>query len=161
VNAPADSLVIGAIGQPGERTFYAQVVVADRPSWFVIEKFHAAVFAVQARELLDDVGRSGAGGGLDPGTLAPPDAVTFRVGGIDLDYREDSGLIDIELLPVEAEGMQPFRFTVTPAQLDAAAEEASNAVEGGRPRCPRCGLAMDPDGHPCPAHNGDLRRHQA
>lgn len=161
MSAPADSLVIGAIGQPGERTFYAQVVVANRPSWFVIEKFQAAAFAVQARELLDDAGHSGAGDGLDPGTLALPDAVTFRAGVIDLDYREDSGLITVELVPIEGEDAEPFRFTVSPALLDAAAAEALNAVEGGRPRCPRCGLAMDPDGHPCPTHNGDLRRHQA
>lgn len=158
---PADSLVIGAIGQPGERTFYAQVVVDGRPSWFVIEKFQAAVFAVQARELLDDVGRTGAGDDLDPGAVAVPGATAFRADAIELAHQEESDLIEVGLLPIEAEGAQALRFSVTPAQLDAAARMAVSAVEGGRPRCPRCGLAMDPDGHPCPAHNGDLRRHQA
>lgn len=161
MNPAANRLVIGAIGPPGKRTFYAQVSIGGDPSWIVIEKFQAAVFAVQARELLDSVGHAEAGAGLDPASLDPPGRVLFRAGAIELRYQPASEVIEVEFVPTQAEETEALRFTVTPAQLDAAAGEAATAVEGGRPRCPQCGLAMDPDGHPCPAHNGDLRHHQA
>ena len=38
-----------------------------------------------------------------------------------------------------------------------SAAEAEAAVAAGRPICPRCSLPIDPDGHVCPALNGDLR----
>jgi uncharacterized repeat protein (TIGR03847 family) len=157
----AKRFVIGALGPPGERVFYIHVVLGTEASWFVIEKLQAAAFAAQARELLDAAERSGAGRDFEPGTLDPPDSVSFRAGALSLEYVEDHDAVNIEVFPIEDEAESTVEFSVTPAQLDAAAREALAVVGEGRPRCPRCGLAMDPDGHPCPSDNGDLRSHQA
>jgi uncharacterized repeat protein (TIGR03847 family) len=32
--------------------------------------------------------------------------------------------------------------------------QAQEVIAAGRPLCPRCGLPMDPAGHPCPVMNG-------
>jgi hypothetical protein len=76
-----------------------------------------------------------------------------------LQYREDPDTITIVLVPT-VDDIDSVSFEVTPAQLDAAARNGAAAVRAGRPRCPRCGLAMDPDGHHCPSTNGDLRNHR-
>ena len=160
----ADRFVIGAIGPPGRRTFLIQVVVGEDSSWYVIEKLQAAAFADQAAELLDAIDRAGAGRSIDPGSLDPPQEVAFRAGAVSLEYLADRDLVRIEVFPIERDDEpideEPAAFTVTPAQLDAAAQEALRVVDRGRPRCPRCSLAMDPDGHVCPGDNGDLRSHQ-
>lgn len=161
MSTAAERFVIGAIGPPGDRTFYIQVVVGSEPSWFVIEKLQAAAFSAQARELLDAAERLEAGRNLDPGPVDPPGAISFRAGALSLEYAGDRDVVSIEVFPVEDDGQSSVEFTVTPAQLDAAAREALRVVGRGRPRCSRCGLAMDPDGHPCPSDNGDLRSHQA
>jgi uncharacterized repeat protein (TIGR03847 family) len=159
----AKRFVIGALGPPGERVFYIHIVLGTEASWFVIEKLQAAAFAAQARELLDAIERSGAGRDFEPGTLDPPGSVSFRAGALSLEYDEDHDVVNIEVFPIEDEdeAESTVEFSVTPAQLDAAAREALAVVGKGRPPCPRCGLAMDPDGHPCPSDNGDLRSHQA
>ena len=64
------------------------------------------------------------------------------------------------VLPESVRSLDSVGFDVTPAQLDAAARHGAAAVRAGRPRCPRCGLAMEPEGHHCPATNGDLRDHR-
>lgn len=156
----AQRFVIGALGPPGERVFYIHVVLRTEASWFVIEKLQAAAFAAQAHELLDAIERSGAGRDLEPGALDPPGSVSFRAGALSLEYVEDRDVVNIEVFPIEDDAESTVEFSVTPAQLDAAAREALAVVAKGRPRCPRCGLAMDPDGHPCPSDNGDLRSHQ-
>jgi hypothetical protein len=86
--------------------------------------------------------------------------VKFRVGQIDLVYTEVSGLIDIMLQPVDPERDEAVGFSLTPVQLDRMARAAAAAVERGRPACPRCGLAMDAEGHSCPVDNGNLREHR-
>lgn len=45
----------------------------------------------------------------------------------------------------------------TVAQVRALAERALEVIEGGRPICPLCHLAIDPSGHVCPASNGHHR----
>jgi len=153
-----DTFAAGAIGPPGERVFVIQVGVAGEVSSFVAEKFQVAALALRARELLQEAGF------LDAGAVASPelgmlDEAQFRVGDMYLDYQEEAGVVLIGLESAD-QAVEGVRFSVTPAQLDAAARIAIDVVEAGRPKCPRCGLAMDPDGHPCPTENGNLRGHR-
>jgi uncharacterized repeat protein (TIGR03847 family) len=46
------------------------------------------------------------------------------------------------------------RFWLSHAQVGAFAKQAETVLTAGRPLCPRCGLPMDPAGHPCPVSNG-------
>jgi hypothetical protein len=57
-------------------------------------------------------------------------------------------------------GPDSVDFEVDLDQLYAMAIHAREAVVAGRPQCPRCALPLDPEGHVCPASNGDLRRHR-
>ena len=47
-----------------------------------------------------------------------------------------------------------IRFWLSHDQVLAFAKQAETVLTSGRPLCPRCGLPMDPAGHPCPVSNG-------
>jgi uncharacterized repeat protein (TIGR03847 family) len=60
----------------------------------------------------------------------------------------------------EAEAAAPaddapsVRFWLSHEQVIAFSQQAQAVLSAGRPLCPRCGLPMDPSGHPCPVMNG-------
>ena len=157
----ADRFVAGAVGEPGSRTFLIEVEGAGAPRWFVLEKQQVAVLADRVLELLREVGQ--AFGGAPQLTIREPDAVDFRVGEIRMAYAESEELVTVMLLPA-GDDVDPeeagVEFDVTTEQLHAMAVHAQQVVQAGRPSCPRCALPIDPDGHICPASNGDLRRHR-
>ena len=158
-HAPAVRFVPGFVGVPGDRTFLLEIDDTGGRVWYLLEKVQVAAFAEQCALLLADLGLSGAGKDIDPGPLSEPDDIEFRVGRIGIDYHEERDLIEITLEP-SAEDAMAVVHAVTPAQLDAAVRLGAAAVASGRPKCPRCGLAIDPDGHVCPTTNGDLRDHR-
>jgi uncharacterized repeat protein (TIGR03847 family) len=159
--APVARFVPGFVGVPGDRTFYFEVEIGPhgQTAWYLAEKTQVAAFAAQAALLLAELGFTGAGANLDVEPLRAPASVAFRVAELTIAYLEEPGLIEIGFGPVEDEAA-PVAHSVTPAQLDAAVRIGVTAVDAGRPACPKCGLAMDPDGHVCPTTNGDLRGHR-
>lgn len=153
----AAEFVAATVGDPGSRVFYLGVV-SNTSHWFVLEKQQVAVLAAQALELLDV-----AAPPFQDATSAlvdPPDEVLFRVATIKLASGRDLAEVEIELGPTEETPGEGVRFTVSPEVLEAMALSALALVSSGRPRCPRCGLAMEADGHACPTGNGDLRDHR-
>ena len=148
----------GAVGVPGERRFYIQTTTADADRWFLCEKAQVAALAEAGLELLERHDLGGVGSGLSAG-FAPPGEVAWRVGQIAIELDDDTAMVVIILAPIE-DDEESVRFEVSPAQMDAMAQEAVAAVASGRPTCPRCDLAMDPEGHTCPTTNGDLRGHR-
>jgi uncharacterized repeat protein (TIGR03847 family) len=46
------------------------------------------------------------------------------------------------------------RFWLSHQQVATFSKQAETVLTAGRPLCPRCGLPMDPTGHPCPVNNG-------
>jgi uncharacterized repeat protein (TIGR03847 family) len=155
----ASRFVLGYVGIPGKRTFLIEVDDAGGRVWYLLEKGQVAVFADEAGALLEQLGLLGSGRAIDPGEVNEPGRVEFRVGQITIEVDQERARIDVTLLPVEP-GDPPVMHTISPPQLDAAVRVAQSAVAQGRPKCPRCGLAMDPEGHNCPTTNGDLRHHQ-
>lgn len=151
-----DNFLAGAIGQPGEREFRVEVTVGGNTVAHLIEKVQVAATATEAQRLLRDLGMIGSGLAIDLGEIHPDTPVLFRVGGVQLLHESGTEQVTIVLVPVE-EGADPASYDLTLGQLDAFAREAAVVVVAGRPSCPRCGLAMDPDGHNCPRSNGDLR----
>jgi uncharacterized repeat protein (TIGR03847 family) len=149
----------GAIGEPGDRQFRLEVVDEGRTSAYLIEKLQVAALAEEAQNLLRERGMVGAGLSVSPGDVSPETPLEFRVGGLQLALDEESGLVTIVLHSTEDDD-PPVTCELTLPQLDAFAREALAVVTSGRPACPRCGLAMDPDGHNCPRSNGDLRGHR-
>ncbi len=156
--SPVERFVAGAIGPPGERTFYLEVDTDDSHDWYLVEKAQVAALAEEGSRLLADLGFTGTGAGIELGDISEPSRVAFRVGELALVYAEGS-----EFVTITARGAtddEVATWAVTPAQLDAVVTAARRAVAAGRPKCPRCGLAMDRDGHVCPTTNGDLRGHR-
>ncbi len=165
-------LTAGAVGEPGDRTFFLQGRQDDTVVTLLVEKQQVAVLA---REIEDFVARLPAPStpseeevdpaGLDLEEPLEPD---FRVGPMALGYDEDRDLVILqceELVPEsdEDEFDEPMvlptegataRFWATRAQMLALAQRGIAAVAAGRPVCPACGGAIEPGGHFCPPSNG-------
>ena len=149
----------GAIGEPGNREFRLEVVVDGQVTAYLVEKLQVAALAEEAQNILRERSTIGAGLTIEPGDVGAETPLAFRVGGIQLALDDHSGLVTIVLHSTEEED-PPVTCELTLPQLDAFAREALAIVASGRPACPRCGLAMDPEGHNCPRSNGDLRGHR-
>jgi uncharacterized repeat protein (TIGR03847 family) len=164
--------VAGAVGQPGERTFYLQASDGSRVTSVSLEKFQVSQLAERLDELLDEVLRRTGGpvGGPDEpnddGPLDLPLLEDFRVGAIALAWDGESDRVVIEAQeesesPVEplADDVPPdgpgvLRVRITPQAARAFAQRALRIVAQGRPPCPLCGLPLDAAGHVCPRQNG-------
>jgi uncharacterized repeat protein (TIGR03847 family) len=149
----------GALGKPGSRVFLLEVVADGEAIAYLLEKVQVMALAQEAQTLLREQGKLGVGLSLDPGGVHGETPVAFRVEGLQLAMAEGSDVVTIVIHSTEDED-EPATYELSPAQLDAFAREAAIVVAAGRPACPRCGLAMDPEGHNCPRTNGDLREHR-
>jgi len=160
-----DSFTIGAIGQPGQRTFLLQARRGGERVTVKCEKQQAAAIADHLRKVLNDL--PPAADRPMPGVLelAPPIEPTFVLGPIGLGYERSSDRMLIQLeefVPVDDEGEQDpeetldrgrVRMFLTRGQVQAFCDMADSLVAAGRPTCIWCGNPMDPDGHPCPRMN--------
>jgi len=147
-----------AVGEPGARTFLLQFYGEWGRHTYLLEKGQVAALAAGAEQLMKEIGLS-----ADASVAAPvliDELPRFRVAQLALGYSEDDEQVVLSLESV-SEDDEPATYRVTIDQLGAAARQGVIAVEGGRPRCPHCGLAMDSDGHACPTTNGDLRHYRA
>ena len=149
----------GAIGEPGSRVFMLEVVAGGETVGYVIEKFQVQALALEVQNLLRERGLIGVGLAIEPGEVHAETQVAFRVGGLEMGIAEDSDMLSLAIISTD-EDDDRVEYELSLAQLDAFAREALAVVASGRPACPRCGLAMDPDGHNCPRTNGDLRKHR-
>lgn len=156
---PVDRFVVGAIGQPGERTFYLFIEAAGVSYWFKCEKGQAAALGEQGLELLSNLGWE-----LDEDAVEAMVSLFHELpvpsGPEDVKLQVRSIAMRIESrdrMTVMLEGVEDSSriiFTITAEQLRAASLLALKAVQSGRPRCPNCLLPENPDGHYCPSENG-------
>ena len=168
---PPQRFVAGAVGQPGERTFYLQATDGSRVTSVSLEKFQVTQLAERLDELLDEVlRRTGASASVPPpsddGPLDLPLMEEFRVGAIALAWDGETDRVVIEAQeesesPVEpladeipSDGPGVLRVRLTPQAARAFAQRALRIVAQGRPPCPLCGLPLDASGHVCPRQNG-------
>jgi uncharacterized repeat protein (TIGR03847 family) len=170
---PPQRFVAGAVGQPGERTFYLQATDGSRVTSVSLEKFQVSQLAERLDELLDEVlrrtGSPAPGGAATPADDDPLDLPLmeeFRVGAIALAWDGESDRVVIEAQeesesPMEpladeipADGPAVLRVRLTPEAARAFAQRALRIVAQGRPPCPLCGLPLDTGGHVCPRQNG-------
>jgi len=178
---PPDRFVAGAVGQPGERTFYLQARGTGRVTSVVLEKFQVSLLAERIDELLDEVLRQTGGstgvpaaapaGLRDDAPLDMPLTEEFRVGAIALAWDSDGDRVVIEAQeetdePVELladevppDGPGVLRVRISPGAARAFAQRALQLVAAGRPPCPLCGLPLDSGGHVCPRQNGQRANH--
>ncbi|HLI23979.1 MAG TPA: DUF3090 family protein [Acidimicrobiales bacterium] len=154
-----DRFTVGAIGPPGQRTFYLQARLGDQVVSLKMEKQQVGALAQLLDELLEDLPAVGPlPSDLE---LEEPVLAEWAVGTIQLAY--DTGGDRVVLLVEEAEAAgegeaEPAggmaRLAVTREQAAAVARHGSELVASGRPRCPLCGFPVNADGHSCPRTNG-------
>lgn len=158
---PVEWLTAGAVGEPGQRTFYLQARRADDLVCLLVEKEQVRMLAQLAQELLGRVDVTVTPDDLDTSgqRLREPVEPAWRAGSMSLGMDTAGGqfVLEVEEL-VDADQGEPAvaRFWMDQEQLVALAAYAAYAVEAGaRERCRLCGRPIDPvDGHVCPATNG-------
>lgn len=150
-----DHFACGAVGPPGERTFFLQARGGGQLVTLKIEKQQAAGLARYLAGLLADQ--------PDPGEpvggqgLIEPIVAEWAVGALGVAVDEVSGHFVVaaeELTDDEEVDKGQARFHVPPERIAAFIEHTEELVSAGRPPCPICGGPMDPDGHVCPRSNG-------
>lgn len=107
---PPERLVIGTVGQPGERTFFLQARGAGQLTSVVLEKVQVAALAERLDQLLDEVLRASSGTSSVPAVaplelndtlpLDQPIVEEFRVGALGLGWDPETERVVVEALAV-------------------------------------------------------------
>lgn len=171
-----DRITAGAVGEPGERTFFIQAREGERLVTILVEKEQVELLGTSILEILATVGReTGEGPPSDELGLEPPLEPLWRAGRLSIGYAEERDLMLLEIeelveaeqdeaaggepaedLPATEEGLEPARLRLwaTREQMLALARHGAAVAARGRPKCRYCGNPIDPEGHMCPAMNG-------
>lgn len=154
------------VGSPGERSFYVQARDSSATHSYEIEKQQIVALAEKLREVLVLVDQEDTVLATEPArdpalALAQPIEPDYRIGTIGLAYDESSDVVVVILQPVDAEETDEViesdagdRVLLRRDQVRAFILHAKSILSEGRPICQLCGLPIDPEGHRCPASNG-------
>jgi uncharacterized repeat protein (TIGR03847 family) len=146
-----DRVMVGTIGDVGERLFLVQVREGRRLVVVKVEKDQVAILASWLARVVRSMSRPDA---LEMGVeLEPEYEVDLVAGEITVSIDEAAGAIEVSIEPAEEDG-DSLVVTLTVEQAAAFAIRAVQLIEAGRPPCPLCGLPLDPRGHDCPRTNG-------
>lgn len=160
-----DSFTVGAIGQPGQRTFLLQARRGRERVTVKCEKQQAAAIADYLRKVLNDLPPAEDRPMPSSLELAAPLDVAFVLGPVGLGYERsnDRVLVQLdEIVPVDEDGepdpevledSSRVRVLLTRGQVEAFCEQADQLIAAGRPPCRWCSLPINPDGHFCPRMN--------
>jgi uncharacterized repeat protein (TIGR03847 family) len=178
-----DRMTAGAVGEPGERTFYLQAITGTEVVTVTVEKQQVELLAASILDILSRIDReTGEGPPEQELTLEEPLESLWRVGRLSIGYEEEGDRMLLELeelvpeeeeaetheeeeeegdgegldLPVLPEEPEPDRIRIwaTREQMLALSRRGATVAAAGRPRCQFCGNPIDPEGHTCPAMNG-------
>lgn len=157
-----DTFTTGAVGRPGDRTFYLQARQGPQRVAVKCEKQQVGAIVQYLRRVLNDL--PPAEDRALPGSLelVEPVEQVFVLGPIGLGYdrQADRLVVQLEEMSVDeadeegvpaAEGH--IRLYVTRSQAASFCDHAERVIASGRPDCQWCGLPIDPDGHACPRMN--------
>jgi uncharacterized repeat protein (TIGR03847 family) len=173
-----DRLVIGTVGQPGERTFYIQARAGKQLVSVAMEKQQSAALAERIEEVLDELMAEDGNpfsvpaltpdGLVDNDPLEQPIEEQFRAGAMGLGWDPTTAQLVIEAFPIievdteelevlEMEELEPEEVLVIRIPVGTArafAKRTREVVGAGRPLCPLCSLPMDSDDHVCELPDG-------
>lgn len=162
-----DRFVPGAVGEPGDRSFFLQARKGGALVSVALEKSQVAALATRMDDLLDAV-EAAPDAAPDELGLEEPVVELFRVGAMALAWDPGSEAIVVEAqtptddgdyveLPDEAdEGPDLLRVRIDARQARRFVRHAEALVAAGRPACPFCGEPLEAGGHFCPRGNGHL-----
>lgn len=164
----AEWATVGAVGQPGQRTFYMQARQDEQLLTLKLEKQQVAAIAQFLAEILADLPAPDDPAPEQSGSLAEPVLAEWPVGNLQLAYDGTADRIVILAEEIAAEpadegddgGTEPdpdrgvARIGITRASAALIVRLGAELVSAGRPTCALCGRPMDPEGHSCPRTNG-------
>lgn len=155
---PVEQIAVVAVGQPGQRQFFLLASGSGHTLTLSCEKSQIQALVVRLQEMMAAQGIEDAGS-ASTASLEPGEP-EWRVGEMGLGYHEDRRMFVL----VASEGATgeegageeapSVRFWLSHQQVAGLSKQAESVLGAGRPPCPRCGLPMDPAGHPCPVKNG-------
>lgn len=158
---PVSRVTVGAMGEPGQRTFFLQGRQGATRVSLVTEKEQMNSLAQGATDLLTRLGeRPDAPTDVSEYelTLEQPVEPLFRIGQLGLGYDQETDLLVIVAYAIpdneEQETVDVVRFWATRDQMRALSRHVTQVAAGGRPICVLCGRPIDPEGHFCPRRNG-------
>ena len=161
---PVDQIAVAAVGEPGRRRFFLVANGSGRTLTLGCEKSQIQALILRLHEMLEaqhveEVNETARQDSPEPGEPA------WQIGEMGLGYHEARRMFVLvasqgaasesgESGEAPAEDAPSVRFWLSPNQVLAFLKQAESVLSAGRPLCPRCGLPMDPAGHPCPVMNG-------
>jgi uncharacterized repeat protein (TIGR03847 family) len=168
-----DAFLSGAIGQPGQRTFFLQVAGDGSLVSLKCEKQHVATLVEALQALLRDLPPVDPTSVPELGGLRSPVLAEWVLGPMGLGYESSSDRIVILMKELivgpaannadpddeddEVDDINPenatVRFSITRAQARAFIDQGSALVAAGRAACPVCATPVDADGYNCACFN--------
>ena len=166
---PVDRIAVAAVGQPGQRHFFLLATGSGRQLTLSCEKAQIQALLVRMNQMMEAQGIPAAEHARATSGLVPGEP-EWQVGEMGLGYHEarrmfvlvasqaavgDEGVAGRAQGALDTDDDAPsVRFWLSHDQVVGFAKQAETVLTAGRPLCPRCGLPMDPAGHPCPVSNG-------
>jgi len=162
---PVDRITTGAVGQPGQRTFYLQARRGNQLVSLVVEKEQVSALSEAIEQLLENLTERNPLLSTSEDlltfrdmSLEEPIEEAFRVQQLGLGYDETRDLLVVIAQELgsgsDDEDLDVVRFTMSREHARALAREGAEVVTKGRKRCPQCGEPMELAGHFCLKRNG-------
>ena len=157
---PVEAIAVAAVGEPGHRQFFLMASGQGRTLTLACEKAQLQALIVRLHQMMDAQGIEAPGQAASSRRLSPGEP-EWQVAEMGLGYHAERQMF--VLVASEAAGTgeatptddpPSIRFWLSHRQVADFSKQAEEVLSAGRPLCPRCGLPMDPAGHPCPVSNG-------
>ncbi len=153
-----------AIGQPGQRRFRLIAGAGNDLVSLWMEKEELQALGLAIEQLFEQLRLAGLIRTRVPEQPAlrsaplPPDIPEYVVGKMAIGYDEERRRIVIFAHDITQDDDEDpvFAGRATLPAAKALARQIAKVIAAGRPRCPRCGAVIGPEGHVCPHDNGHL-----
>ncbi|HKW58952.1 MAG TPA: DUF3090 family protein [Candidatus Dormibacteraeota bacterium] len=159
---PVDTIAVAAVGDPGRRRFFLLASGSGHTLTLGCEKSQIQALVLRLHQMLE--AQQIETPAQTPAADASPEPgdPEWQIGEMGLGYHEARRMFVLvasqsaagEEAKPQAEDPPSVRFWLSHDQVIAFSRQAQAVLSAGRPLCPRCGLPMDPSGHPCPVMNG-------
>lgn len=158
---PVDRIAIAAVGQPGQRRFFLLASGSGRTLTLSCEKSQIQALILRLHQMMEAQGIERSEEAAEPAAVEPGEP-EWQIAEMGLGYHEARHMfVLVASQGSAAEGGEApsddapsVRFWLSHAQVVDFSRQAEAVLTAGRPLCPRCGLPIDPSGHPCPVMNG-------
>ena len=159
---PVDSISVAAVGEPGHRHFFLLASGRGRTLTLSCEKSQVQALIARMHQMMEAQGIEADSHAATASAFSPGEP-EWQVAEMGLAYHEARHMFvlvasESPATDDKAEGAATdspaIRFWLSHRQAADFSAQAEQVLTSGRPLCPRCGLPMDPAGHPCPVSNG-------